>query len=84
MRKKYPQLTANLPSNPLPASFEVTPQRAEDVKVIAADLRAEKFAGVEKVKDGQQTVEADPAGRQVDLDRLPRDGDRVADRLGAS
>ncbi len=55
MQKKYPQLTANLPSNPLPASFEVTPQRAEDVKVIASDLRAEKFAGVEKVKDGQQT-----------------------------
>ena len=55
MQKKYPQLTANLPSNPLPASFEVTPQRAEDVKVIASDLRAEKFTGVEKVKDGQQT-----------------------------
>ena len=55
MRKKYPQLTANLPSNPLPASFEVTPHDAEDVKVIAADLRAQKFAGVEKVKDGQQT-----------------------------
>ena len=55
MRKKYPQLTANLPSNPLPASFEVTPQNADDVKVIAADLRAQKFAGVEKVKDGQQT-----------------------------
>ena len=26
MKKKYPQLTANLPSNPLPASFEVTPR----------------------------------------------------------
>jgi cell division transport system permease protein len=57
MTKKYPQLTANLPSNPLPASFEVTPHNAEDVKVIAADLRADKFAGVEKVKDGQQTSE---------------------------
>ncbi len=55
MTRKYPQLTANLPSNPLPASFEVTPRNAEDVKVIAADLRAAKFAGVEKVKDGQQT-----------------------------
>ncbi len=57
MRKKYPELTANLPSNPLPASFEVTPRDAEDVKSIAADLRAQKFAGVEKVKDGQQTSE---------------------------
>lgn len=57
MKQKYPQLTANLPSNPLPASFEVTPRNAEDVKVIAADLRTQKFAGVEKVKDGQQTSE---------------------------
>ena len=55
MKKKYPQLTANLPSNPLPASFEVTPQNAEQVKVIAADLRAQKFVGIEKIKDGQQT-----------------------------
>ena len=55
MRKKYPALTANLPSNPLPASFEVTPANAEDVKVIARDLRIAKFAGVEKIKDGQQT-----------------------------
>ena len=57
MKQKYPQLTANLPSNPLPASYEVTPQKAEDVKSIAADLRAQKFVGVEKIKDGQQTSE---------------------------
>ena len=55
MRDKYPQLTANLPSNPLPASYEITPTRAEEVKAIAADLRAQKFPGVDKVKDGQQT-----------------------------
>ena len=55
MRIKYPQLTANLPSNPLPPSFEVTPTRAEDVKQLATDLRVQKFAGVEAVKDGQQT-----------------------------
>lgn len=55
MQVKYPQLTANLPSNPLPASFEVTPRVADDVQKIAAELRAQKFAGVEKVKDGQQT-----------------------------
>ncbi len=55
MQKKYPELTANLPSNPLPAAFEITPRNAENVKVIAADLRAQKFAGVEKIKDGQQT-----------------------------
>jgi len=55
MRERYPQLTANLPSNPLPASYEVTPGKAEEVKQIAADLRQQKFAGVERVKDGQQT-----------------------------
>ncbi len=55
MRKKYPELTANLPSNPLPASYEVTPVRAEEVKLLSADIRKQKFAGVERVKDGQQT-----------------------------
>jgi cell division transport system permease protein len=55
MTKRYPELTANLPSNPLPASYEVLPQKAEEVKLIAADLRGRKFAGVERIKDGQQT-----------------------------
>jgi len=55
MRKKYPELTANLPSNPLPASYEITPTRADDVKAIATELRKQNFAGVEKIKDGQQT-----------------------------
>jgi cell division transport system permease protein len=55
MQKRYPELTKNLPSNPLPASTEITPAAAENVKAIAADLRAQKFGGVERVKDGQQT-----------------------------
>ena len=55
MEKRYPELTANLPSNPLPASYEVLPNRAEEVKTIAADLRSQQFAGVERIKDGQQT-----------------------------
>ena len=55
MRKKYPELTADLPTNPLPASYEITPRRAEEVKELSAAIRAEKFAGVERVKDGQQT-----------------------------
>ena len=55
MRKKFPDLTRQLPSNPLPASYEITPVHAEQVKAIAADLRAQKFVGVERVKDGQQT-----------------------------
>ena len=55
MQKRYPELTADLPTNPLPDSYEITPSRAEDVKVLSASIRAEKFAGVERVKDGQQT-----------------------------
>jgi cell division transport system permease protein len=55
MRKRYPELTANLPSNPLPASYEVLPNDANDVKAIAADLRQAKHPGVERIKDGQQT-----------------------------
>ena len=55
MEKRYPELTANLPSNPLPASYEVLPLQAEEVKAISADLRSQEFAGVERIKDGQQT-----------------------------
>jgi cell division transport system permease protein len=55
MKRDYPQLVENLASNPLPASYEVTPRRAEEVKALAADIRAQRFAGVERVKDGQQT-----------------------------
>lgn len=55
MQKKYPELTADLPSNPLPDSFEITPKHAEDVKQVSAAIRGQKFAGVDRVKDGQQT-----------------------------
>ena len=55
MQRKYPELTADLPTNPLPDSYEITPKRAEEVKQLSAAIRAEKFAGVERVKDGQQT-----------------------------
>ena len=55
MQKRYPELTADLPTNPLPDSYEVTPQRAEEVKELSAAVRAQRFSGVERVKDGQQT-----------------------------
>ena len=41
MRKRYPELTENLPTNPLPASYEITPQRAEEVKEISSAIRCE-------------------------------------------
>jgi cell division transport system permease protein len=55
MEKKYPELTADLPSNPLPDSYEITPKHAEEVKQLSAAIRGQKFAGVDRVKDGQQT-----------------------------
>ena len=55
MQKRYPELTRDLPTNPLPASYEITPRKAEEVKQLSAAIRAQKFAGVERVKDGQQT-----------------------------
>ena len=54
MEKRYPNYTKNVASNPFPASFEVTPADANSLKEISADLRAQKFAGVEVVKDGQK------------------------------
>ncbi len=56
MRQKFPELTENLPSNPLPDSHEVVPVRGEDVDAIAAALRPLP-AGVEKVKYGKQTAD---------------------------
>jgi len=55
MQKKYPELTADLPSNPLPDSYEITPKHAEEVKQLSASIRGQTFAGVDRVKDGQQT-----------------------------
>jgi cell division transport system permease protein len=56
MRKQFPDLTANLPSNPLPASWEVVPRRGEDVEAIAESLQPLP-AGVDKVTYGKQTAD---------------------------
>lgn len=57
MRKRFPELTEDLPYNPLPASFEVVPVKGEYTDDIRRDLlRAgpggSKPPGVETVKDG--------------------------------
>ncbi len=57
MKKKYPELTADLPSNPLPASFRVTPVRGEDVPAIGEELQQAKLGGVYEVKWGKKTSE---------------------------
>jgi cell division transport system permease protein len=69
MRRREPEFVRGLPSNPLPASYTVTPKVAEDVQKLSASLRQELGApvcrsgrgqqrsptGVECVKDGEQT-----------------------------
>jgi cell division transport system permease protein len=57
MRKRYPELVANLTYNPLPPAFEVVPRDAEytdDIKrdLLTAGPGGTKLAGIESVKDG--------------------------------
>ncbi len=56
MTERSPELVNDLTYNPLPDAFEIQPNRAEDVELIAADLRAQQFAGVEKVDYGRATA----------------------------
>jgi cell division transport system permease protein len=54
MKKDFPAYTQDLASNPLPASFDVTPKRGEDTAAIAAAVQKQRFAGVDSVKYGKQ------------------------------
>ena len=54
--ERTPELTRNLTSNPLPASFKVTPHRGEDVAQIAAQLEPAP-PGVEKVNYGKKEAD---------------------------
>jgi cell division transport system permease protein len=56
MQEKYPQLTENLSSNPLPAAFEVTPKNADQVKTIADKLQPLP-AGVDKIDYAEKKTE---------------------------
>src|SRR5919199_2745147 len=56
MREKYPDLTENLSSNPLPAAFEVTPKDADQVKTIADKLQPLP-AGVDKIDYAEKKTE---------------------------
>jgi cell division transport system permease protein len=53
MRKRNPELTENLVSNPLPASFDVVPKRGEDTELIAAAIQKGNLAAVEEVRWGK-------------------------------
>ncbi|HEX4747243.1 MAG TPA: permease-like cell division protein FtsX [Gaiellaceae bacterium] len=54
MRKRNPELTANLASNPLPASFDVVPIRGEDTEGIAVGVQKAKLAAVDQVRYGKE------------------------------
>jgi cell division transport system permease protein len=56
MKEKYPDLTKNLSSNPLPAAFEVTPKNADQVKAIADKLQPLP-AGVDKIDYAEKKTE---------------------------
>jgi cell division transport system permease protein len=57
MKKLNPELTENLVSNPLPASFDVVPTRGEDTAAIAAGVEKAKLAAVEEVRHGKEVSE---------------------------
>jgi cell division transport system permease protein len=54
MRKRNPELTANLASNPLPASFDVVPIRGEDTEAIALSVQKAKLVAVDQVRYGKE------------------------------
>ena len=54
MRKRSPELTVDLPSNPLPASFDVLPKRGEDTEAIARNVQTSKLAAVGEVRWGKE------------------------------
>jgi cell division transport system permease protein len=54
MRKRNPELTANLASNPLPASFDVVPVRGEDTEGIATGVQRSRLAAVDEVRYGKE------------------------------
>jgi len=54
MRKRSPELTANLASNPLPASFDIVPNKGEDTEAIALGIKKAKLAAVDEVTWGKE------------------------------
>jgi cell division transport system permease protein len=54
MQKRAPELTQDLPSNPLPASFDVVPTKGEDTEAIALGVQKAKLAAVDEVTWGKE------------------------------
>ena len=54
MKKRAPELTENVVTNPLPASFDVVPRRGEDTAALAAAIQQAKLPAVEEVTHGKE------------------------------
>jgi len=54
MQKRNPELTQNLASNPLPASYDVVPKRGEDTAAIALSVQNAKLPAVDTVRYGKE------------------------------
>ena len=57
MRERTPELVENVASNPLPAAFEITPKRAEDVSKIARTIERAGLSGLDEVSYGEKVAE---------------------------
>jgi cell division transport system permease protein len=55
LRKRAPELTENLATNPLPVSFDVVPEKGEDTEAIATAIKEAKFGGVDTINYGAET-----------------------------
>ena len=53
MKKRFPDLVKDLPSNPLPDSLRVTPNKAENLDKLFSFLTHPKPPGVDRVNDGK-------------------------------
>ena len=84
MRKLQPEIVENLPGNPLPDAFEVTPVDGEHAKEIGRNLRAPTLPpGIEKINDGGAVSDRVLTVAKRALDRLPARDDRAPDLVGA-
>jgi cell division protein FtsX len=61
-KKKYPELYANVPSNPLPDSYQVKLKKAEDAPILGREIQkavnahSSAWTGVDDVKWGEETT----------------------------
>jgi cell division transport system permease protein len=54
MKKRAPELTQDLVSNPLPASFDVVPTRGEETENLADAVKGAKLFAVDEVSHGKE------------------------------